>query len=228
MSRVFSPDIQRFLQIEEVIIELSDKDIPANIALISNDFLWLIIPENITLPEKIISHFKIEKQYISVTLQKNKNVNQNGFSLIQFKYDLKRFSIITQEKIHSLFTHNKDVQRRKNIRIDLDNVNQKHITITKESLFQIDSEWNDCILKDISLTGCKIICLGKTYQIAAEKSKILIRIFFNTPEEDFIILGTVIRKNIYTLNNTIISECAIEFIQPINIFFEKRILGIID
>lgn len=226
MSRIITPEIERYLSLESVVMQTEDKDYPVTLALIGNNSIWIIVPKSVIAElSNPVLKLHVLSGYISLPITFKKIMQKGTCNLILYEYDRTNFPALLNEKLEFLFALTSMVQKRKNERIEIDEIIEKKTGILQNASFLVDDEWQQCILKDISLGGCRFFCLGKVHTIAASISSVALRVSFVNPEEDYILPAKVVRKIIIERQGKILSDCALEFPEPVNMHFEQRILS---
>ncbi|WP_428771402.1 PilZ domain-containing protein [Treponema sp. HNW] len=226
MNRVITPEIEKYLNLESAVLQTETKDYPVTLALIGNDFLWLIVPASVKAEsQNPVLKLRVLSRYTSLSVTFKKIMQKGTHNLILYEYDKTHLPAPVNEKLKFLFTLTGMVQKRKNERIEIDETIEKQIGILQGASFLVDDEWQECILKDISLGGCRFFCLGKLHAIAPAVSSVALRVSFTNPEEDYILPAKVVRKIIMERQGEYISDCALEFPEQVNMHFEQRILS---
>ena len=229
MSRVITPEVEKYLELESSLIQTETKDFPVTFAVIDTDSLWLLMPDGFDIRSGICSlRLRIASEYITMPLTFERSIKKETHSLIRCTYDPACLPERTYEKVLSLLSHTASVQKRKNERIELSRESEVKTGIQQTASLILPDERHDCIIKDISLGGCQFMCFGKMTAVAASVSSIALQLSFTNPETDFILPAKVIRKAVMETQGTFLSGCAVQFLEPTNIYFEKRLLSYFD
>ncbi len=223
MGRVITPEIMAYLELESIILEFPDGDHPADITIINPTSLWLLLPQTYFSPDKQLNaRFRFAGRYYTTPLRFLKSIKQCDYELAEFDFRLEAFPVQIIDKLQEIFILTEAVQRRQNERLELDDTVCNQFNIVQEATFHYGNMKQNCILKDISFSGCRFICFGKNYEIVPGIS-VAVRIRFTNPHESFPIFGKLLRKTIVKAQDTYLSDCAVQFRTPVNMFFEKRL-----
>lgn len=226
MSRVVTPEIEKYLEVESVLIQTKKQDYPATLAVIDTASLWLLLPDSFEVQTETYKlKLCIAQEYTILPLVFEKIIKKEMCNLILYRYDPKILPKKTYEKLNSLLSHTESVQKRKTERIELIHNIEPKIGLLQTASIVLADEQTVCLIKDISLGGCQCICFGKMPTVAAGISSVALQISFTNPEADYVLPAKVLRKTILESQKTFLSNLAIQFFEPTNIYFEQRILS---
>lgn len=229
MSRVLTPEVGKYLELESSIIQTETKDYPVTLAVIDTTSFWLLMPDGLDIQTGTCSlRLRIANKYIVLPVTFEKSIKKETHSLIRCTYDPACLPERTYEKVLTLLSHTASVQKRKNERIELSRESEVKTGLRQTASLILPDEEHDCIIKDISLGGCQFVCFGKMLTVAAGVSSIALQLSFTKPDADFILSAKVIRKAVMETQGTFLSGCAVQFLEPTNIHFEKRLLSYFD
>ena len=229
MSRVLTPEVEKYLELESSLIQTETKDYPVTLAVIDTTSLWLLMPDGFDARTGTYSlRLRIASKYIVLPLTFERIIKKETHSLILYAYDPVRLPEKTYEKVLALLSHTASVQKRKNERIEVSRETEVKIGLQQTASLILPDEKHDCIIKDISLGGCQFVCFGKMFNVAAGVSSIALQLSFTKPDADFILPAKVIRKTVMETQRMFLSGCAVQFLEPMNIYFEKRLLSYFD
>lgn len=229
MSRVLTPEVEKYLELESSLMQTETKEYPVTLAVIDTTSLWLLMPDDFDARIGTCSlRLRIASKYIVLPLTFERIIKKETHSLILYAYDPACLPERTYEKVLSLLSHTASVQKRKNARIELSRESEVKTGLRQTASLILPDEKHDCIIKDISLGGCQFVCFGKMLTIVAGVSSIALQLSFMKPDADFILPAKVIRKAVMETQGTYLSGCAVQFIEPTNIYFEKRLLSYFD
>ena len=229
MSRVLTPEVEKYLELESSLMQTETKEYPVTLAVIDTTSLWLLMPDGFAAQTGTCSlRLRIASKYIVLPLTFERIIKKETHSLIRYAYEPSRLPERTYEKVLSLLSHTASVQKRKNERIEVSREAEVKIGLQQTASLILPNEKHDCIVKDISLGGCQFVCFGKMLTIVAGISSIALQLSFTEPDTDFILPAKVIRKAVMETQGTILSGCAVQFLEPTNMHFEKRLLSYFD
>jgi len=229
MSRVITPEVGKYLELESSIIQTEMKDYPVTLAVIDTTSLWLLMPDGFDARTGTCSlRLRIANKYIVLPISFERIIKKETHNLILYAYDPASLPEKTYEKVLALLSHTASVQKRKNERIELNRECEVKTGLRQTASLILLDEKHDCIIKDISLGGCQFVCFGKMFTVAAGVSSIALQLSFTKPDADFILPAKVIRKTVMETQRTFLSGCAVQFLEPTNIHFEKRLLCYFD
>ena len=229
MSRVITPEVAKYLELESSLMQIATKEYPVTLAVIDMASLWLLIPDGFDVQSGTYNlRLRIASEYITMPITFERSIKKETHSLIRYAYEPLYLPEKTYEKIIALVSQTASVQKRKNERIELNRECEVKTGLRQTASLILPDERHDCIIKDISLGGCQFICFGKITAVAAGVSSIALQLSFATPEADFVLPARVIRKIVLKTQSTFLSDCAVQFLEPTNIYFEKRLLSYFD
>ena len=229
MSRVITPEVEKYLELESSLIQTETRAYPVTIAVIDTTSLWLLMPDDFDARTGTCSlRLRIASKYIVLPLTFERIIKKETHSLILYAYDPVCLPEKTYEKVLALLSHTASVQKRKNERIEVSRECEVKTGLRQTASLILPDEKYDCIIKDISLGGCQFVCFGKMFNVAAGISSIALQLSFRNPEADFILPARVVRKAVMKTQGPILSGCALQFLEPTNMHFEKRLLSYFD
>ena len=229
MSRVLTPEVEKYLELESSLMQTETKEYPVTLAVIDTTSLWLLMPDGFAAQTGTCSlRLRIANKYIVLPVTFEKSIKKETHSLIRYTYDPACLPERTYEKVLTLLSHTASVQKRKNEWIELSRESEVKTGLQQTASLILPDEKHDCIIKDISLGGCQFVCFGKMLTVAAGVSSIALQLSFMKPDADFILPAKVIRKAVMETQGTFLSGCAVQFFEPTNIYFEKRLLSYFD
>lgn len=229
MSRVLTPEVEKYLELESSLMQTETKEYPVTLAVIDTTSLWLLMPDGFAAQTGTCSlRLRIANKYIVLPVTFEKSIKKETHSLIRCTYDSACLPERTYEKVLTLLSHTASVQKRKNERIELSRESEVKTGLRQTASLILPDEKHDCIIKDISLGGCQFVCFGKMLTVTAGVSSIALQLSFMKPDADFILPAKVIRKAVMETQGTFLSGCAVQFLEPTNIYFEKRLLSYFD
>lgn len=226
MSRVITPEIEKYLEVESVLVQTKTKDYPATLAVIDTSTLWLLLPDSFSTQAGTYTlKLRIAEEYTLLPLTFEKAIQKDAYNLILYSYTPELLPEKTHEKLSALLSQTDTVQKRKDERIELAHDVEPKTGLLQTASFILEDEKTDCLIKDISLGGCQCICFGKTPTVAAGISSVGLQATFTNPAADYILPAKVIRKTILESQGTFLSTFALQFFEPTNMYFEQRILS---
>ena len=226
MSRVITPEIEKYLELESVLVQTETKDFPATLAVIDISTLWLLLPDSFSAQANAYTlKLRVAQKYTLLPLTFEKTIRKDAYNLILCGYDPALLPETTHKKLSALLSQTNAVQKRKNERIELTHEVEIKTGLLQTASLILEDERTDCLIKDISLGGCQCICFGKMPTIAAGISSVGLQTTFTNPAADYILPAKVVRKTILESQGTFLSTFALQFFEPTNMYFEQRILS---
>ena len=226
MSRVITPEIEKYLELESVLVQTEMRDFPATLAVIDIATLWLLLPDSFSTQAGTYTlKLRIAQEYTLLPLAFEKAIQKDAYNLILYSYAPELLPEKTHEKLSALLSQTDAVQKRKNERIELTHEVEIKTGMLQTASLILEDEKTDCLIKDISLGGCQCICFGKTPTVAAGISSVGLRATFTNPEANYILPAKVVRKAVLESHGTFLSTFALQFFEPTNMYFEQRILS---
>ena len=226
MSRVITPEIEKYLELESVLVQTKTKDYPATLAVIDTTSLWLLLPDSLDVQYATYKlKLRIAQEYILLPITFERIIKKEMYNLILYRYDPAFLPVKTYEKLTALLSHTDIVQKRKTERIELTHDIEPKTGLVQTAAIILEDEKTDCIIKDISLGGCQCICFGKMLTVAAGISSVALQMAFAMPDADYMLPAKVIRKIVLESHGTFLSNIALQFFEPTNMYFEQRILS---
>lgn len=217
-----TPEVKAFLEIENTLLKTSNQDLPIEIGILSEKEFLCILPENF-IPNKVQTYhvrLKVKDMYHIIDVQFKDRLNDCLLS--RFEYNLQAIPSQVRERFMRLFKLNEKVQKRKEVRIELNTDNVGKMKIGTYSSFLYENTLTECVLKDVSFSGAHFLALGDLPFVFVKKSTAL-KISFAHPSESFFILSEVIRKNSISTGEQNLSSIAVSFSEPINIKYLSRL-----
>ena len=226
MSRVITPEIEKYLELESVLVQTKTKDYPATLAVIDTTSLWLLLPDSLDVQYATYKlKLRIAQEYILLPITFERIIKKEMYNLILYRYDPAFLPVKTYKKLTALLSHTDIVQKRKTERIELTHDIEPKTGLVQTAAIILEDEKTDCIIKDVSLGGCQCICFGKMLTVAAGVSSVALQMTFANPDANYMLPAKVIRKTVLESHGTFLSNIALHFFEPTNMYFERRILS---
>jgi hypothetical protein len=193
------------------------------LSVISDDVFYIILPLEFAFNKEseVILYIKFDDSYFKLNVHYADSLYSEKYQISRFFYKSDCLPFELQKKIAVLFNLRYEVQKRREIRLPI-NENLCKVTGIKKSAILLfgDDTTAEYSLKDISFSGARCIVMEKDFK---QEKHIVIKIDFQSPIDSCFVFSEITRTNKILLEKAVLIDIGLQFIDPVDLEYQKRI-----